>query len=152
MNTPIMMEVNGKPHTPGMPEQCSVLQCLREELGLNGPKLGCGEGECGACTVLVDGVPQTSCNLPLWDAKGKRITTLEGLGEKGLPHRLQTAFIEENAGQCGYCLSGIITRADALLRDHPQPSREQIVSALEKHLCRCGAHERIIRAIQKASA
>jgi nicotinate dehydrogenase subunit A len=148
----IMMEVNGKPHTPDMPEQCSVLQCLREELGLNGPKLGCGEGECGACTVLVDGVPQTSCNLPLWDAQGKRITTLEGLGEQGLPHRLQTAFIEENAGQCGYCLSGIITRAAALLRDHPQPSREQIVGALEKHLCRCGAHERIIRAIQKASA
>jgi nicotinate dehydrogenase subunit A len=147
----IMMEVNGKPHTPGMPEQCSVLQCLREELGLNGPKLGCGEGECGACTVLVDGVPQTSCNLPLWDAQGKRIITLEGLGEQGLPHRLQTAFIEENAGQCGYCLSGIITRAAALLRDHPQPSREQIVAALEKHLCRCGAHERIIRAIQKAS-
>jgi nicotinate dehydrogenase subunit A len=152
MNLPIMIEVNGTSHTPRMPEQCSVLQCLREELGLNGPKLGCGEGECGACTVLVDGVPQTSCNLPLWDAQGKRITTLEGLGTHGLPHRLQTAFIEENAGQCGYCLSGIITRAAALLRDHPQPSREQIVTALEKHLCRCGAHERIIRAIQKASA
>lgn len=147
-----MIEVNGKTHIPRMPETCSVLQCLREELGLNGPKLGCGEGECGACTVWVDGVPQTSCNLPLWDAQGKKITTLEGLGHAGLPHRLQTAFIEENAGQCGYCLSGIITRAAALLRDHPQPSREQIVAALEKHLCRCGAHERIIRAIQKASA
>ncbi len=146
-----MIEVNGKTHTPRMPETCSVLQCLREELGLNGPKLGCGEGECGACTVWVDGTPQTSCNLPLWDVQGKKITTLEGLGREGLPHRLQTAFIEENAGQCGYCLSGIITRAAALLRDHPQPSREQIVAALEKHLCRCGAHERIIRAIQKAS-
>jgi nicotinate dehydrogenase subunit A len=146
----IMIEVNGKPHTPRMPEQCSVLQCLREELGLNGPKLGCGEGECGACTVWVDGQPQTSCNLPLWDAKGKAITTLEGLGQSGLPHRLQTAFIEENAGQCGYCLSGIITRAAALLRVQPHPTREQIVDALDKHLCRCGAHERIIRAIQKA--
>jgi nicotinate dehydrogenase subunit A len=152
MNRPIMIEVNGIPHHPRMPEQCSVLQCLREEIGLNGPKLGCGEGECGACTVWVDGVPQTSCNLPLWDAAGKKITTLEGLGDHGLPHRLQTAFIEENAGQCGYCLSGIITRAAALLRDHPQPGREQIVAALDKHLCRCGAHERIIRAIQKACA
>ncbi len=148
----IMIEVNGKPHVPAMPEQCTVLQCLREELGLNGPKLGCGEGECGACTVLVDGKPQTSCNLPLWDAQGKKITTLEGLGHDGLPHRLQTAFIEENAGQCGYCLSGIITTAAALLRDHPQPDRAQIVAALEKHLCRCGAHERIVRAIEKASA
>lgn len=147
-----MIEVNGKPHIPQMPESCSVLQCLREELGLNGPKLGCGEGECGACTVWVDGMPQTSCNLPLWDAKGKKITTLEGLGAQGLPHRLQAAFIEENAGQCGYCLSGIITRAAALLRDQPHPSREDIVAALDKHLCRCGAHERIIRAIQKASA
>ncbi len=148
----IMIEVNGKPHVPTMPEQCTVLQCLREELGLNGPKLGCGEGECGACTVLVDGKPQTSCNLPLWDAKGKTITTLEGLGENGLPHRLQTAFIDENAGQCGYCLSGIITTAAALLRDHPKPDRDQIVAALEKHLCRCGAHERIVRAIEKACA
>ncbi len=147
----IMIEVNGKTHVPSMPEQCTVLQCLREELGLNGPKLGCGEGECGACTVWVDGKPQTSCNLPLWDVQGKSITTLEGLGPKGLPHRLQTAFIEENAGQCGYCLSGIITTAAALLRDHPKPTRAQIVAALEKHLCRCGAHERIVRAIEKAS-
>ncbi|MDI9330526.1 MAG: (2Fe-2S)-binding protein [Alphaproteobacteria bacterium] len=147
-----MFEVNARPHTSALPEQCTLLQSLREELGLNGPKLGCGEGECGACTVLVDGQPQTSCNLPLWDVKGKKITTLEGLGTDGLPHRLQTAFIEENAGQCGYCLSGIITRAAALLRDNPRPSREDIIAGLEKHLCRCGAHERIIRAIQKAAA
>ncbi len=151
MNT-IMIEVNGKPHVPSMPEQCTLLQCLREELDLKGPKLGCGEGECGACTVLVDGKPQTSCNLPLWDAQGKKITTLEGRGQSGMPHRLQTAFIEENAGQCGYCLSGIITTAAALLVECPQPSRAQIVSALEKHLCRCGAHERIVRAIEKACA
>ena len=134
-----------------LPEQCTVLQCLREELGLCGPKLGCGEGECGACTVLVDGQPQTSCNLPLWDARGKKITTLEGLSAQGVTHRLQTAFIEENAGQCGYCLSGIITRASVLLQKTPQPTREEICLALDQHLCRCGAHERIIRAIQKAS-
>ena len=147
----IPMDINGTPHASALPEQCSVLQCLREELGLNGPKLGCGEGECGACTVLVDGQPQTSCNLPLWDARGKKITTLEGLSAQGVPHVLQTAFIEENAGQCGYCLSGIITRASVLLQEIPQPTREQICMALDKHLCRCGAHERIIRAIQKAS-
>ena len=146
-----MLTVNGKPHTPELPENCTLLQSLREELGLNGPKLGCGEGECGACTVLVDGRPQTACNTPLWDVKGKSITTLEGLGHVGQPHRLQSAFIEENAGQCGYCLSGIITRAAALLVENPRPSRQDIVVALEKHLCRCGAHERIIRAIQKAS-
>jgi len=146
-----MLTVNGKPHTPELPENCTLLQSLREELGLNGPKLGCGEGECGACTVLIDGRPQTACNTPLWDVKGKAITTLEGLGHVGQPHRLQSAFIEENAGQCGYCLSGIITRAAALLVENPRPSRQDIVVALEKHLCRCGAHERIIRAIQKAS-
>ncbi len=147
-----MFKVNGKNHHSQLPDTCTLLQCLHGELKLNGPKLGCGEGECGACTVLIDGHAQTACNTPLWDAQGKSITTLEGLSQEGLSHRLQTAFIEENAGQCGYCLSGIITRAAALLREQPHPNRQQICDALEKHLCRCGAHERIIRAIQKASA
>jgi nicotinate dehydrogenase subunit A len=146
-----MIEINAKAHTSALPDSCTLLQCLREELGLLGPKLGCGEGECGACTVLINGQAQTACNLPLWDVQGKQVTTLEGLGTQEVGQRLQKAFIEENAGQCGYCLSGIITRASVLLRDIPQPTREEIMLALDKHLCRCGAHERIIRAIQKAS-
>ena len=146
-----MIEINAKAHTSALPDSCTLLQCLREEIGLLGPKLGCGEGECGACTVLVNGQAQTACNLPLWDVHGKQVTTLEGLGTQEVGQRLQKAFIEENAGQCGYCLSGIITRASVLLQEIPQPTREQICMALDKHLCRCGAHERIIRAIQKAS-
>jgi nicotinate dehydrogenase subunit A len=101
--------------------------------------------------VLVDGRPQTSCNLPLWAVKGHAVTTLEGLGKAGQPHALQQAFIEENAGQCGYCLSGILVSASALLQHTPEPTRAQICQALDKHLCRCGAHERIIRAVQRAA-
>ena len=100
--------------------------------------------------VLVDGRPQTSCNLPLWSVNGHAVTTLEGLGTAEKPHALQQAFLEENAGQCGYCLSGILISASALLQYTPDPTRAQICQALEKHLCRCGAHERIIRAIQLA--
>lgn len=101
--------------------------------------------------VLVDGRPQTSCNLPLWAVQGRDITTLEGLGNAERPHALQQAFIAENAGQCGYCLSGILVSASALLQHNPQPTREDICTALDKHLCRCGAHERIIRAVQRAA-
>ena len=144
-------KVNGQPHATAMPTQCSLLQCLREELHLNGPKLGCGEGECGACTVLIDGQAQTSCNLPLWSVQHKQVTTLEGLGSPTQPHPLQTAFLQLNAGQCGYCLAGIIVRASALLKQHPRPTREQVLGALDGHLCRCGAHPRIVKAIMLAS-
>ena len=146
-----MITINAKTITIDLPEKIPLLSLLRDELGLSGPKLGCGEGECGACMVLVDGRPQTSCNLPLWSVQGHEVITLEGLGEDGRPHALQQAFIEENAGQCGYCLSGILVSASALLQQNPQPTREQICQALDKHLCRCGAHERIIRAVQRAS-
>ena len=132
-------------------EQATLLSLLREELGLSGPKFGCGQGECGACMVLVDGQPQTACNLPLWSLQGRQVTTLEGLGTPGRPHPLQTAFIEERAAQCGYCVAGIITSASALLQHNPNPSRDDIVQALEKHLCRCGAHNRMIRAVQRAA-
>jgi nicotinate dehydrogenase subunit A len=125
---------------------------LRDELGLNGPKFGCGQGECGACMVLVDGQPQTACNLPLWAVQGKQVTTLEGLGSPERPHPVQAAFVATNAAQCGYCVAGIITSAAALLQHHPNPSRQQIVQALDKHLCRCGAHNRMIRAVQRAAA
>jgi nicotinate dehydrogenase subunit A len=101
--------------------------------------------------VLVDGRPQTSCNLPLWAVKDHDITTLEGLGSVERPHALQEAFMAENAGQCGYCLSGILVSASALLQHSPRPTRDEICAALDKHLCRCGAHERIIRAVQRAA-
>ena len=146
-----MITINAKTIAIDLPEKTPLLSLLRDELGLMGPKLGCGEGECGACMVLVDGRPQTSCNLPLWSVKGHEVITLEGLGQDGRPHALQQAFIEENAGQCGYCLSGILVSASALLQQNPQPTREQICQALDKHLCRCGAHERIIRAVQRAA-
>jgi len=146
-----MITINAKNIELTVPDKTPLLSYLRNELSLSGPKLGCGEGECGACMVLVDGRPQTSCNLPLWSVKGHAVTTLEGLGTAENPHALQQAFLEENAGQCGYCLSGILISASALLQNTPDPTRAQICQALEKNLCRCGAHERIIRAIQLAA-
>jgi len=146
-----MLNINATNIAIAAPEKTPLLSILRDELGLSGPKLGCGEGECGACVVLVDGRPQTSCNLPLWAVKGHAVTTLEGLGTPEKPHVLQQAFVEENAGQCGYCLSGILVTASALLQNTPEPTRAQICQALDKHLCRCGAHERIIRAVLRAA-
>jgi nicotinate dehydrogenase subunit A len=145
------LTINTQKISLSLPENTTLLSLLRGELGLSGPKLGCGEGECGACMVLVDGRPQTSCNLPLWSVQDHQVTTLEGLGKSGQPHALQKAFIEENAGQCGYCLSGILVSASALLQQTPRPTRAQICEALDKHLCRCGAHERIIRAVERAA-
>jgi nicotinate dehydrogenase subunit A len=130
----------------------TLLSVLRGELALSGPKFGCGQGECGACMVLVDGQPQTACNLPVWAVEGKQVVTLEGLGTPEQPHPLQTAFVQERAGQCGYCVAGIVTSAAALLARNPAPDRSAIVQALDKHLCRCGAHNRMIRAIQCAAA
>jgi nicotinate dehydrogenase subunit A len=146
-----MIRINSQPIQSSLPDKTPLLNLLRDELGLAGAKLGCGEGECGACMVLVDGRPQTSCNLPLWAVKDHDITTLEGLGSAERPHALQEAFRAENAGQCGYCLSGILVSASALLQHTPRPTRDEICAALDKHLCRCGAHERIIRAVQRAA-
>ncbi len=146
-----MITINAKSFSFAASDNTTLLSLLRDELGLSGPKLGCGEGECGACMVLVDGRPQTSCNLPLWAVKGHAVTTLEGLGNASQAHLLQQAFVEENAGQCGYCLSGILVSASALLQHTPEPTRAQICEALDKHLCRCGAHDRIIRAVQRAA-
>lgn len=146
-----MIRINSQPIQSSLPDKTPLLNLLRDELGLAGAKLGCGEGECGACMVLVDGRPQTSCNLPLWAVKDHDITTLEGLGSAERPHALQEAFMAENAGQCGYCLSGILVSASALLQHTPRPTRADICAALDKHLCRCGAHERIIRAVQRAA-
>jgi len=149
--TTLHIHVNGRPVVPVADEQAPLLSVLRGELGLCGPKFGCGQGECGACVVLVDGHAQPSCDLPLWSVAGRQVVTLEGIGTPEAPHPLQTAFLDENAGQCGYCLSGVITSAAALLRRHPRPTRQQIVEALERHLCRCGAHNRMVRAIERAA-
>lgn len=146
-----MITINAQNIAIDVPDKTPLLSLLRDELGLSGPKLGCGEGECGACVVLVDGRPQTSCNLPVWAVRGHAVITLEGLAPAGQIHVLQQAFIEENAGQCGYCLSGILVAASALLQRTPEPTREQIGQALDPHLCRCGAHDRIIRAVQRAA-
>ena len=143
--------LNGKPCTVDADSAVPLLAVLRDEQGLSGPKFGCGQGECGACMVLVDGQPQTACNLPLWSVEGRQVVTLEGLGTAEQPHPLQAAFCDERAAQCGYCVAGILTSAAALLAREPNPSREAIVQALDKHLCRCGAHNRMIRAVQRAA-
>lgn len=146
-----MFHLNGQPCTVTADDSTPLLSVLRDEQGLSGPKFGCGQGECGACMVLVDGTPQTACNLPLSAVQGRQVTTLEGLGSAEHPHPLQTAFIAERAAQCGYCVAGIITSAAALLARNPAPTRGDIVQALEPHLCRCGAHNRMIRAVQRAA-
>jgi nicotinate dehydrogenase subunit A len=146
-----MFQVNGRECAPDLPDTTALLSVLRDELGLNGPKFGCGQGECGACMVMVDGQAQTSCNLPLWAVQGREVTTLEGLGTAQKPHPVQTAFVETNAAQCGYCVAGIVTSAAALLARNPAPTRDEIIQALDKHLCRCGAQNRMIRAIERAA-
>lgn len=147
------LNVNGRKHRvdswdPNQP----LLHVLRNALGLHGTKFGCGLGQCGGCTVLIDGAPARSCTIRVADAAGKRITTIEGLGTPEKPHPVQAAFIAEQAAQCGYCTSGMVMSAVALLRRTPDPSVGEIKSALEGNLCRCGSHDRVIRAIRRAAA
>jgi nicotinate dehydrogenase subunit A len=138
------VDVTADPDTP-------LLDILRNHLGLKGTKFGCGLEQCGCCMVLVDGKPEKSCGRPLSAVEGREILTIEGLGTPGQLHPLQEAFLDEQAGQCGYCLSGIILSAKALLDRNPKPSRTEIVEALDRHLCRCGTHQRIIRAVERAA-
>jgi nicotinate dehydrogenase subunit A len=147
----ITLKVNGQDQRVDADERSMLLYALRDNLGLHGPKFGCGLSQCGACTVLMDGVAVRSCVTPLSAAKGKVITTLEGLGGPGGLHPLQQAFIDEQAAQCGYCLNGIIMTAKALLDKQPNPSRDEIKQALDGNLCRCGTHMRIVRAIERAA-
>jgi len=133
------------------PDGTTLLHALRGALGLSGPRFGCGEEQCGACMVLLDGKPSCACTLPVEAAAGRRVTTVEGLGSADAPHPLQTAFLDEQAGQCGFCLSGILVSAAALLAADPSPDAAAIRAALEPHLCRCGSHNRIIRAVQRAA-
>jgi nicotinate dehydrogenase subunit A len=125
---------------------------LRNDLRLNGPKFGCGLAQCGACKVLLDGEAVPSCVLPLSEAAGREVITLEGLGSRSAPHPLQTAFIEEQAMQCGYCVNGVLLTAAALMRKNPDPSEAEIRRALAGTLCRCGSHVRMLRAVQRAAA
>jgi nicotinate dehydrogenase subunit A len=146
------LEVNGKTVSveiddPEMP----LLYALRDGLGLRGPRFGCGLGQCGACTVLVDGKAARSCMLPVKSAAGVKIVTLEGLGTPAKPHPLQQAFIDEQAAQCGYCINGMIMQAAALLQANRKPSEQEIRAALADNLCRCGTHLRIIRAVKRAA-
>ena len=133
-------------------EETPLLNVLRNELGLMGTRFGCGLEQCGCCMVLIDGAPEKCCTKPVWSVVGKAITTVEGLGSADRPHPLQQAFIDEQAGQCGYCLAGILISAKALLDKNPKPSRAEIAQALDGNICRCGSHNRIMRAVEKAAA
>ena len=141
----VSKNVEVKPDTP-------LLYVLRNDLGLVGSRFGCGSGQCGACFVLVDGRPMASCDLPVSFVSDKRVTTVEGLGQNGELHPVQKALIAEQAAQCGYCTSGIAVAAAALLASNPKPSELEVRNALEKNLCRCGSHNRVIRAIASASS
>ena len=147
----VVLNVNGQDHTINAAHDTPLMMILRNDLALNGPKYGCGLGECGACTVLIDGVPARSCVVPLAGVRGRRITTLEGLGNAGNLHPVQRAFIDAQAAQCGYCLNGMIMTTVALLSDHPDPSDAQIRAALSGNVCRCGAHVEIVKAVRGAA-
>jgi len=147
----VKLRVNGSVHEVDADPERSLLSVLRDELDLTGTKYGCGEGQCGACTVLVDGKPTLSCQLPVGRAEGKRITTIEGLAKDGVLHPLQQAFIDLDAMQCGYCTPGMILAGVALLAKNRAPSDAQIVEALEGHLCRCGTYQRITAAVHQAA-
>ena len=147
----LTLNVNGAQQRVQAEEDEPLLWVLRNRLHLTGTKYGCGEGQCGACTVLLDGKPARSCLTPASAAAGAKITTVEGLEEHGELSPVQRAFLEEGAFQCGYCTSGMLLAATALLRDHPAPSEEQILDAMNGNVCRCGTYPRIVAAIRRAS-
>ncbi|HEY7844114.1 MAG TPA: (2Fe-2S)-binding protein [Bradyrhizobium sp.] len=147
----IRLTVNGKSHDVSAAGDTALLYVLRNDLELNGPKYGCGLGECGTCTVLIDGAAARSCVIPIDGCVGRDIVTLEGLGTREHPDPVQEAFIAEQAAQCGYCLNGMIMTTKALLKRTPHPSEAEILEALRYNLCRCGAHVEIIRAAMRAA-
>jgi nicotinate dehydrogenase subunit A len=151
LNNSFSLNVNGVQQQLNLPVETSLLHLLRNDLELNSPKYGCGLGECGACTVLVDGMAARACVIPAAGVAGRKITTLEGLGCVGDLHPVQQAFIDEQAAQCGYCLSGMIMMTVSLLARTPQPDDLQIRQALSGNLCRCGAHLEIIKAVHRAA-
>ncbi|WP_062017641.1 (2Fe-2S)-binding protein [Aureimonas sp. AU4] len=147
----LRITVNGRTHETEADPAMPLLYFLRGELELNGAKYGCGVGQCGSCAVLVEGRRVFSCLLPIAAIAGRNVTTLEGLGTAEAPGRVQAAFLEEQAAQCGYCIPGMIVAVEALLRADPAPGETAIREALEPHLCRCGTHERILRAARRAA-
>ena len=147
-----LLHINGKAFPVDAPQDESLLSVLRNRLNLTGTKYGCGEGQCGACTVLMDGAATRSCQIPAAAAADAKITTIEGLEQSGRLTPVQEAFLEEGAYQCGYCTSGMIMSASALLHDNHSPSEEQIVTAMNGNVCRCGTYPRILAAIKRASS
>lgn len=148
---PLTISVNGAPHTVDADEETPLLYVLRNDLKLKGARFGCGVAQCGACMVIIDGKAVPSCDIPVSAVVGKAITTIEGIGGGDRLHPLQKAFIDEQAAQCGYCISGIIMTAKALLDTKPRPSDGEIREALARNLCRCGTHQRILRAIRRVA-
>jgi nicotinate dehydrogenase subunit A len=145
------LKVNGQDHTIDADPDTPLLYVLRDDLKLNAAKFGCGLGQCGSCTVIVDGKAVLSCVMPLLLVEGKQVTTLEGLGTVAEPAPIQRAFMEEQAAQCGYCIAGMMMRAQALLQKNHKPTDDEIRTALAPHLCRCGTHMRILRAVHRAA-
>ncbi len=147
----INLSVNGKPVSVDVPPDTRLIYVLRNDLRLNGPKLGCARGQCGACTVHLDGVAARSCQIPVKAAEGRAIVTLEGLGTAAKPHPVQAAFIAEQALQCGYCTNGMIMQAAALIAANPSPTESDVCSMMNANLCRCGCQPRVVRAVLKAA-
>lgn len=152
MSDATILNVNGQAHEVTASPLVPLLDVLRNHLGLKGSRYGCGLEQCGACRVLIDGAPAYSCQREVGSLAGRSITTVEGMGSVDALHPLQQAFLIEQAGQCGYCLSGILISAKALLDHNPDPTRAEVAAALDSHLCRCGAHPRILRAVLRAAA
>jgi nicotinate dehydrogenase subunit A len=148
----ITLTVNGHPHQVDADDDTPLLYVLRDDLALNGAKFGCGLGQCGACTVIVDGQAVRSCITPVAVLAGRQIRTIEGLGTVDAPGPMQRAFIEEQAAQCGYCIAGMVMRAQALLERTPDPTEQQVRAEMATNLCRCGTHMRILRAVKRAAA
>ncbi|HEX2198801.1 MAG TPA: (2Fe-2S)-binding protein [Burkholderiales bacterium] len=146
------IEVNGVRRSVTADSDTPLLYVLRNDLGLVGSRYGCGTGQCGACFVMVEGKAMPSCDAPLWSVAGKKITTVEGLGQQGTLHPVQKALLAEQAAQCGYCISGIAVSAVAFLNGNPSPSEDEVRAALDRNLCRCGAHNRVVRAVLRAAA
>jgi nicotinate dehydrogenase subunit A len=151
MNTTIQLQVNGKIHLVSVDPSTPLLYVLRNQLQLNGPKYGCGLQQCGACMVLLNGKAEPSCMLPVDAVKNKSIVTLEGLQKNNTLHPVQQAFVQEQAAQCGYCMNGMVISAVALLNENPKPDDKAIREGLQRSLCRCGTHTRIIKAVKRAS-
>jgi nicotinate dehydrogenase subunit A len=144
--------VNGEESTVEADPDSQLLYALRNDLALKGTRFGCGSGQCGACFVLIDGHPAPACDTPLWSVAGKHIITVEGLGRQGGLHSLQQAFLAEQAAQCGYCTSGVLISAAALLAKNPNPTESEVRAALDRNLCRCGSHNRMVRAVLRAAS